>query len=312
MNKLLNKLALVAVGMLVGMPAAWAGPVVVDGTDANDHGQTDFTGTQNEEGWLYMQKVLENLAPQVGNGNTTVVSLGTDPNTTAYDAINSAFSKSAIASTWNFVNINGATDIASFLGGSSVGGNSLANTGILYIPTANNAFGDLEDDELAEINSRGAAINNFVGGAGNPNQGGALFAMAESPSSFSVTPYGWLTSLLPSLTVNDVGASTPITLTSEGQAAFPGLTTADLSAGPWHNYFTGNFGGLKVLATAADNNGVVQPLILGGGAGTVITPPPPTGVPEPASVVGILAFGAFGVGSQMKRKQQHKQATSVN
>jgi len=312
MNKLLNKLALVAVGMLVGMPAAWAGPVVIDGTDANDHGQTDFTtGTQNEEGWLYMQKVLENLAPQVGNGNTTVVSLGTELNTTAYDAINSAFSLSNIAPTWNFVNITGATDIANFLDGNSVGGTSLANTGILYLPTANNAFGDLDNTELAAINSRGAAINNFVGGAGNPNLGGGLFAMAESSSS--VTPYGWLTSLLPSLTVNDVSGSPPITLTSEGQAAFPGLSNADLSAGPWHNYFTGNFGGLQVLATAADNNGVVRPLILGGGAGTVITPPPPTGVPEPASVVGILAFGAFGVGSQLKRKQQQKnQTTSVN
>jgi len=307
MKKLLNKFALVALGMLVGVPAAWAGPVIIDGTDANSHGQTDFTGTQNEDGWLYMQKVLENLAPQVGNGNRTIVSLGTDPNTTAFDAISSAFNLSNIASTWNFVNINDVTDIASFLDGTPVGGVSLANTGILYLPTAGETGGDLSDDELNAINSRGAAINNFVGGAGNPNQGGGLFAMAENP--FSATPYGWLSSLIPSLTPVIGGDATDISLTPAGQAAFPGLTSADLSAGPWHAYFSGNFGGLQVLATAptTDVQGNIQnvPLILGGGAGTVITPPP-TGVPEPASVVGILAFGAFGVGSQLKRKQQRK------
>ncbi len=42
-----------------------------------------------------------------------------------------------------------------------------------------------------------------------------------------------------------------------------------------------------------------------------IDPQPPKSVPEPASVFGLLAFGAFGVGSLLKRKQQQKALDSV-
>ncbi|HEY9872093.1 MAG TPA: hypothetical protein V6D12_01585 [Candidatus Obscuribacterales bacterium] len=52
------------------------------------------------------------------------------------------------------------------------------------------------------------------------------------------------------------------------------------------------------------------------GAGTpgqIINPPPPTSVPESSSVLGVLAFGTFGVGSRLLRQQQQKkQATSRN
>jgi hypothetical protein len=51
-----------------------------------------------------------------------------------------------------------------------------------------------------------------------------------------------------------------------GQAAFPGLTNADVDAGPCHSTFSGNLGGLQVLATESGGLNV----IIGGGAGTTI------------------------------------------
>jgi hypothetical protein len=268
-------IGLFVVGTLLAS-SAWAGPVVIDGTDANDHGSA--VAGANVDGWLYMQKVLENLAGALTLGVArVVVDLGTTSGQ-ARDAIESAFMLSALPGQgWTLVHVDGAVDIEAWLTGLSV-----VNTGILYIPTAGNTGGDLLSDELGVINMHGTEINNFV------NAGGGLFSMGESPAAGAI-PYGWLISLLPGLTVVDVGAGgigSALTLTPEGELAFPGLTSADLSAGPWHNYFDGNFGGLSVLATAPDLGGVTRAIILGGGAGTSIVPPPGVESCEPATLVG--------------------------
>ena len=44
------------------------------------------------------------------------------------------------------------------------------------------------------------------------------------------------------------------------------------NATPWHNWFSGNFGGLSVLTTGNGNGvgGFDDGVVLGGGAGTVI------------------------------------------
>ncbi len=306
MNKLLRTIFVVGVATTVGMPSAWAGPIVIDGTDANDHGSS--SGTANLEGWLYMEKVLNNLAPQVGNGNKSLVILGTHPGTDADSAISSAFSKSNIGSIWQKYTVNGATNIGDFLSGKTVNNISLAQTGILYISTNENTSGDLTDAELAAINSNAAAIANFVGGAGKPNQGGGLFTQAESPNTG--TSYDWLSSLIPGLKSIDGGGSAGLSLTSSGTNAFPGLTNTDLSAGPWHNYFTGNLGSLQVLATGNASDGTQNaPVIIGGGAGTVINASPPpvvsaAGVPEPSATSGLLAFLGLAARFLWKRQQQ--------
>lgn len=272
--------AIAALAIGFGAPA-FAGPVVIDGTDANDHGSGN--ATTNFNGWEYMQRVLENLGSQVaGSVSKTVVSLGTTPGTQARNAINSAFSLSTLAGTgWTLQHVDGAAAIGTYFSTLST-----TTTGILYIPTFGLTSGDLATDEMAAVNAAAAAINTYVSGAGNPAQGGALWAMAESGTG----EWGWLTTLIPGIVATDVGGGgigTNITLTAAGATAFPGLTNADLAgADPWHTYFSGNLGGLSILGTAPDGNNT-RNLILGGGAGTVIqcgqpgTPACPA--PEPGS-----------------------------
>jgi len=61
-----------------------------------------------------------------------------------------------------------------------------------------------------------------------------------------------VTALLPTLTIVSGGGS-GAKLTAIGNAAFPGLTNADLTGGPRHNRFD-NTGALPVLAV--DNSGI--------------------------------------------------------
>ena len=68
------------------------------------------------------------------------------------------------------------------------------------------------------------------------------------------------------------GSSDDLTLTPQGQAAFPGLTNTDINAGPWHGHFEGNIGGLQVLVTSStvdDNQGNDARVVIGGAAVTL-------------------------------------------
>ena len=294
-------------GMGIFAHQAYAGPVIIDGSDAEEHGS--FNGTVNLNGWEYFQRGFENLLPQVGNGNTVAVCLGCTANTQT--AFASAFDRATKPAGWTRETIDGAALITSYFAGTLA--RTLANTGLLYFPTGGNTAGGITAAELAVLNANAAAINSFVGGAGIPAAGGGLFAHGEGNTAGA---WGWLTTLIPGIVATETGDNAPIQLTAAGVAAFPGLTNADIQgATPWHNFFGGSFGGLDVLVQTTSGP-AGRAVVLGGGAGTQIgcgepgQPPcvscgqpgqPACSVPVPG-VLTLLALGFLGMLSVMRRK----------
>ncbi|MDZ7712609.1 MAG: hypothetical protein U5L06_05660 [Rhodovibrio sp.] len=264
--------------------AAEAGPFILDHTDADDHGSAN--ATENLAGWLYMQRVLENLESGVTNGNTTVVSLGATNtgSSGAYAAAKSAFDLSSLpVNGWTFVNVDGATALTDFFNGT--GTTTINNAGILMMDSSSNVFGGRTSAENAVIDGQGSVIDTFLG------NGGALHSQDST--------YGWVTSLIPGITFDNAGGS-GLSLTAAGSAAFPGLTSADLSAGPFHGRWTGGLGGLTTLFTETSTGDVVG---IGSSGGSITNPNPPQ-VPVPPSIALMLAGLAalVGFGTRMRRR----------
>ena len=161
-------LAIVALVFGLSTPA-YAGPIIIDGTDRNDHG-TVSEGV-NQDGWFYMQRVLENLAGGLtGSFSKTVVNLGADAATQSGFAIASAFGLSSLPGDgWAISNVTGGAAMGTYLDTIST-----ASTGILAISTVGNSAGDIGGTEVTALNSHATQIAAFV------NSGGALWAMGES------------------------------------------------------------------------------------------------------------------------------------
>lgn len=270
-----NLLRIALVAIVFAASSAHAGPFILAGTDADDHGGQNSDGS-NRDGWVFMQKALENIAPGVTNGNTTVAILGSSGS--AGTAANSAFNLSSLAGAggWNVETIS-VSDFDSFFDGTAT--TSVNKVGILMMDSGRNVGGGVDG---AEFTSYATAIDNFVGA------GGGLFSQANG--------YEWLSALLPDVTTASE-FRTGITLTADGQAAFPGLTNADLSAGPHHNRFE-NFSPLFELGVNSQGSAI----IIGSAGGSITNPEPPASVPEPGSLA-LFGLGLAGLSLVRRHKR---------
>lgn len=236
-----------------GCANAFAGPVILGGDDLNDHGS--FNGTANLQGWLYIQNALSNLVTQStrpGNSGRIAV-LGATPGNTSCEAVVrpaqiigrqvDCIDTAAALTTWFAQLASGAVNP------------------IVIVYPGDNASGGVDSAEEAVLTTNAGALAAYVASGG-----GLLGHMG---------PYTWLAALLPGISPNNPCDESNAVLTPAGIAAFPLVTNTDIRSGPCHGTFSGNLGGLQVLAI--DTAG--RPLIIGGGATTTITPGAPQQIP---------------------------------
>jgi hypothetical protein len=264
--------------LLMGLTtAASAGSFILAGTDADDHGFADSSG--NQEGWLFMQRALESIAPGVTNSNKTVVVLGSSSGT-AMNAANSAFSLSSLPGAgWSVSFIDGAANLTNFFSGGGING-----AGILLMDSGDNVSGGADFDEVGVFTTYATTIDSFLG------SGGGLFSQSNG--------FGWISALVPGLVAVD-NSEQGLALTAAGNAAFPGLTNADLSSGPWHNSFA-NIGTLPILAVGLGQDSPA--VILGAQGGSVTVPV--NRVPDTGSTLALM-LGSMGtlLGGRLLKKR---------
>ena len=253
---------------LAGPGTAAAGPVILGGDDLTQHGQADSSGAP-ENGWLYMERALANIAPKVTRPNdNTIAALGSAaaPATDGGNAgagLGLAAGRLGLGVTY----YDGEAAINDFFNKLRAG---QTRPKIVWLAgsEADNDFsesGGCSGSEMRALTANAAALDQFV------STGGGLMSHGVC--------YQWASALLPGLKTVESGSSDDLFLTQEGIGAFPGVSNQDINAGPWHNHFEGNLGGLQALARSndvKDSTGQQAAVILGGGAVTITPPPPPT------------------------------------
>lgn len=243
-------LALAACGVLA--PSAGAvvgGPVILGGDDLTDHGGLEGETGAAEEGWIYIEAAVANIKAKVGRANDGSIAVvgSADPGPLVPGMCCDAGAAIKNAAEQNGMTVRYFDTVAEINAGFAAIANGSYNPAILHISGtgAGNDIDECNDGDPANEQTDGEAItanaqviNTFV------NQGGGLLSHSDC--------YDWVTALIPGLiAVSDEGAGgAPVALTAAGQAAFPGITNEMMSAGPWHNHFQGDLGGLEVLATS--------------------------------------------------------------
>jgi uncharacterized repeat protein (TIGR01451 family) len=258
--------AIVASMVLAAATAASAGavggPVILGGDDLTDHGSVDGSGN-SEEGWLYIEKAIANIKPRIGRGNdNSIASFGTEAGSTSTGGDAGAAIDNAAAK--NGMTVRHFDSPGDINGGFAAIANGTYRPAIVFVSGtgASNNLDECSDSDDANqtdgeaITANAQVINSFV------NEGGGLLSHSDC--------YDWVTALIPGLLAkdDDSGGGSDLYLTPEGQSAFPGVTDSDVGAGPWHNYFEGDLGGLQVLVRSNqvdDSAGTDAAVVIGGG-----------------------------------------------
>jgi len=269
-------LALLA--MCFAAPSAFAlgGPVILGGDDLTSHGGLDAMGNSHT-GWLYMDKAIGNISPQVTKPNNgSIAAIGSaDPGPLAPGDSGNAGKGIAHAAVVNGLTVRYADGDAAINQIFAEIANGSYAPRIIWISGdgATNDLGTCSSTETTALTANATVINNFV------NAGGGLMSHESC--------YGWLSALLPGLSTIESGGSGDLVRTAEGAAAFPGVTDADFNAGPWHNYFQGDFGGLQALVVSNnkfDANGLNRRVVIGGASVSLTQRPADTQITKTASV----------------------------
>ena len=242
---------------------ATGGPVILGGDDLHDHGRFNATTNQNEDGWLYLQRALENVLPSVTRAGSdgSIAAIGAaDTTSTSADAGGAIKHAALLASKpGGGVGIpvtfhEGAPAIAAFFAALRAG---TTHPSIIWI-AGTGATNSLSSAESTALAAEATSIGDFV------NTGGGLISHGVE--------YGWLGGLLPGVTIAGTGSSGDLVLTPEGISAFPGITNTNINAGPWHGHFEGDIGDLEVLVSSTqvdDSTGGDARVIIGGAAVTL-------------------------------------------
>jgi uncharacterized repeat protein (TIGR01451 family) len=240
-----------------GATSAFAvgGPVILGGDDLQDHGSVDGSGN-TQQGWLYIERAIGNIKPKVGRANdNTIAAFGSSPSSSTGGDAGAAI---GVAAAKNGMGVQYFDTPGGIAAGFASIANGSYNPAIIWIAGtgASNDLGSCEGQgsEGEAVSANAAVINSFV------NQGGGLMSHG--------TCYAWLSALVPGLTTVDGGSSDDLYRTPAGVTAFPGVTDADFNAGPWHNHFEGDFGGLEVLVRSSDIDdptGNDAAVVIGGG-----------------------------------------------
>ena len=265
--------------------SAWAGgPVLLGGDDLTDHGSR--SGSTNVNGWLYIENAIRGVASQSTRPGTITVDIAalgsSNPNGTftggnAGGAIGSAALNAGLTVGY----YDGAAAINTFFADLAAG---RVNPKMIWT-AGTGAANNLDSSEGAALSANAAAINTFV------ISGGGVMGHGSGASA-----YGWLTALIPGI-VESSSCNIPLTFTPYGRTVFPTVTSADISSGPCHSNFSGNLGGLKIIATDSQNLNVIIGGLTGAGGisenlegGHAITCPSPVtiGVAVNAPIVTTL------------------------
>jgi len=315
MRQLALAMILGTLALCAAAPAAWGqtggGPVILGGDDLTDHGSRDSSTGASERGWLYIERAVGNIKPRVRRANdNSIAAFGsvdpdpsgaTFPSSNAGAAIKNAAQKNGM--TVRF--FNGAAAINSAMAQIS---NGSYRPAIMWV-AGDGAPNDLDDeapctDTDPATQTEGEALVRNAGVMDRfVNGGGGLLSHG--------TCYPWLSALLPGLQTPESGDSGDLYLTPQGRSAFPGVTEAHVNAGPWHNHFQGNFGGLQLLVRSRnvnDNRGQDAAVVIGGAQVSLVrrttpaaTPPAAPSAPPDRARPRISFGGVLGRGARSGR-----------